>query len=734
MLQSNAPTKVPQPFAGTGTTRLPAANSAGITSPEQPSWDIGWPVITETAKAVGGIPPARKDFNGVLNFVSAALQYLQAGGSYKRDSTFSASIGGYPLGARVQAVSGPGRWISTTDNNTTDPDTGGAGWVYDNLAQDLPSTAAGKGASMVGVQDAADYYAGADVEAVLAEIAAQYYSVNLERYAALVSNSSGEARWDAAFAAAQAAAVAAKKPLYLGTGIKYFTTTWNCSANDTSKDGLVIFGAGTAFSKMVWRNTSGACLEGNGVDRLHLKDFQISGSCPVGIATGRSTVRQWGGHHWYENIRVIMNDDMTMNSGIGSIALLGIEPEESCFDACEFWANLPVIICPPNNISVRTFDTAGSLATTRTMTWTPTYTPIITTLLSNTVFHFTGGCRLVAWQPDSPPLALRSASSIELGSSFLQIRGGGSNPSGACKKNPYAIDAENVWNLRWFGTGERGTDDSMTDVGALLMGGSAENWTVSANAGTANSATLNYVPAIYVIDSTSAVHRNLDIKLRLNSNQAQYPIRFSNGSGSSIKIENSDYRISSTASIATLQQSFLYNMSNSRISLSPANATVPVVLEHKSRYRSEIQAAKTLPYATATTVATCTLPLSGISSGTLMFRNVVLNAGFLGSGSQVALMTGEFDVSWTRTAATTALTVTVTRSSFASSVKTLSSSLDISAPTISAVLSGQTSFDVQITANLSGTSASGTSTWFGADVISSASIGVGASIATVTTQ
>jgi len=154
MLQSNAPAKVPQPFAGTGTTRLPAANSAGVTSPEQPSWDIGWPVITETAKAVGGIPPARKDFNGVLNFVSSALQYLQAGGSYKRDATFSAAIGGYPIGAVVLPATGQGKWISTVDNNTTNPDAGGAGWVYDNLAQDLPSTASGKGADLVGYSTA----------------------------------------------------------------------------------------------------------------------------------------------------------------------------------------------------------------------------------------------------------------------------------------------------------------------------------------------------------------------------------------------------------------------------------------------------------------------------------------------------------------------------------------------------------------------------------------------------
>ncbi len=604
------------------------------------------------------------------------------------------------------------------------------------LAAALGSTAVGQGGALVGVPDAADNFQGTNVDAVLAEIALRAYAVQLERYSHLTTLVGAEQRWDAAFSAALTAALASKKPIYLGCNpvIKYFSNTWDLTANDTSKDGLQIFGAGMLMSKPYWRNTSGACIEVQGVDALQLRDFQVAGDCPVGIAGGRATVRQWNGNHVYERVRIIMPDNMALNGGIGSIALLGLEPEESTYHNCEFWANLPVFIGPPNQINVRTFTTAGVLTADRSITWTPTYTPILGTLLSNTIFHFTGGCRMVAWQPDSPPVVLRSASGVDLGSSFLQIRGGGLNPAKDVKKCPYAIDAENVWNLQWFGTGERGVDDPLTDVGAVLLGGSIENWTISANAGTANSATLNLVPVIYIEDATGGLHRNCDMKFRLNSFAGQYPFGFSNATGTSIKTENCTYRISTTASLSTIPQPLLYNMSGSRIHLSPVNATVPVVLDKPLRYKSILQAAKDLPHTVATTVATCVLPVTGMSAGTLQFRNVVMTAGYLNSGPQIALITGEFDVSWTRTAATSGLAATITRSSFSSSVKTAIASLDIAAPTITTLLSGQASFQVQVLANLSGTSATGTATWFSADVICSASLGISASTATVTTQ
>lgn len=129
MQQSNAPAKIPTAFAASGTKRVPAATSGGIATPEQPSWDVGWPSITETDPLLGGIPPGRQDFNGLGFALSGPAQWAQAGGGYAYDSAFSASIGGYPKGAELLTADGLGTWRSVVDNNTTNPDAGGAGWV-----------------------------------------------------------------------------------------------------------------------------------------------------------------------------------------------------------------------------------------------------------------------------------------------------------------------------------------------------------------------------------------------------------------------------------------------------------------------------------------------------------------------------------------------------------------------------------------------------------------------------
>lgn len=129
MQASNAPSKSPVPFAESGSKNtIPVASQIGIT-PGLASFTDGFPPLTMTPLAAGGIPPRGQDFNGILYFLSAATRWQQAGGSYSFDSTFAAAIGGYPKGAVLLAADGQGFWISTVDSNTANPDTGGAGWA-----------------------------------------------------------------------------------------------------------------------------------------------------------------------------------------------------------------------------------------------------------------------------------------------------------------------------------------------------------------------------------------------------------------------------------------------------------------------------------------------------------------------------------------------------------------------------------------------------------------------------
>lgn len=134
MQSSNAPTKIAVPFANTSGARraIPAASQIGIT-PGAASLTDGFPPLTRTARLIGGVPPSGLDMNGVLYLLSASDQWGQAGGQPTYDSTFSTAIGGYPLGAVLKSTDGLTWWRCTAENNTSNPDAGGAGWVSDTV-------------------------------------------------------------------------------------------------------------------------------------------------------------------------------------------------------------------------------------------------------------------------------------------------------------------------------------------------------------------------------------------------------------------------------------------------------------------------------------------------------------------------------------------------------------------------------------------------------------------------
>jgi hypothetical protein len=74
--------------------------------------------------------PDGRDFNGILNMMSAWNWWQAAGGPVPWDSSFSTAIGGYPKGAVVASATTFGIfWLNSVENNTSNPDAGGAGWT-----------------------------------------------------------------------------------------------------------------------------------------------------------------------------------------------------------------------------------------------------------------------------------------------------------------------------------------------------------------------------------------------------------------------------------------------------------------------------------------------------------------------------------------------------------------------------------------------------------------------------
>lgn len=132
-MQSTAiPTRIQLPFAasagGTLSRVVPVPSQIGVQDGAA-SFTTGFPPLNFQPVASGGVPPFGADFNGLMNVVTAWSRWQAAGAPIPWNSAFSAAIGGYPLGAVVASATTFGiLWISTVEDNTSNPDAGGANW------------------------------------------------------------------------------------------------------------------------------------------------------------------------------------------------------------------------------------------------------------------------------------------------------------------------------------------------------------------------------------------------------------------------------------------------------------------------------------------------------------------------------------------------------------------------------------------------------------------------------
>ena len=134
MQDTDSPTKIPLQWAASAggayiTYPVPTPSQIGITNGAA-SWTDGFPPNNFIPLGSGGAGPFGKDFNGMLRQTTAGVQWLQAGGPIQHDATFSTEIGGYPRGAVLSSDATLGKfWISTVDNNSSDPDAAGPNWA-----------------------------------------------------------------------------------------------------------------------------------------------------------------------------------------------------------------------------------------------------------------------------------------------------------------------------------------------------------------------------------------------------------------------------------------------------------------------------------------------------------------------------------------------------------------------------------------------------------------------------
>lgn len=134
MLRSGTPTRIQLPWGtnagGSYIRTVPNASQIGIQDGAASYFD-GFPPLSMTPIAGGGKWPFGQDFNGALNQITAWIRWQAAGAPVIYDSSFATGgyTGGYPSGCILQSSGAIGSyWVNLVDNNTTNPDTGGANW------------------------------------------------------------------------------------------------------------------------------------------------------------------------------------------------------------------------------------------------------------------------------------------------------------------------------------------------------------------------------------------------------------------------------------------------------------------------------------------------------------------------------------------------------------------------------------------------------------------------------
>lgn len=126
MKKSDSPKKQPVVFASSG-WKEPILD----TTPEgdsTASYKDGFPPVTMTPIADGGIPPKGGNTNQILYELSALARWYSAGMPAQYDADFADKIGGYPKNAIVQGNDGI-LYVSSIDDNTEPPASDATNWT-----------------------------------------------------------------------------------------------------------------------------------------------------------------------------------------------------------------------------------------------------------------------------------------------------------------------------------------------------------------------------------------------------------------------------------------------------------------------------------------------------------------------------------------------------------------------------------------------------------------------------
>jgi hypothetical protein len=186
----------------------------------------------------------------------------------------------------------------------------------------------------------------------------------------------------------------------------------------------------TYGTKLVGQTNGKAFIEIIDNDNIQIENLTLKNSSTtpstVGIyqarRTGGTSPAGWTGNCLFTNVTIVFsNDGITQNNNFGTIGIINVAGEETTYDRCEVWANLPLILTWAN--SVKKSVSALTATTYDTFAYNPYWATQadITTGASNTVFR-TKNCRFIAKGYNSPIVLTQEIGSLYMYGDFLQKR------------------------------------------------------------------------------------------------------------------------------------------------------------------------------------------------------------------------------------------------------------------------------------------------------------------------
>lgn len=363
------------------------------------------------------------------------------------------------------------------------------------------------------------------------------------------------------------------RAVFFPAGEYLITSPLNLTADDgtINRRGIRLFGQVSGSgdyvygTKIVGKTNGKAIIEIVDNDNFQIENLTLTNASTDGSTVGIYQARRtggtnpslWCGNCYFNNVTILFtNDTITQNNNFGTIGIINVSGEETTYDRCEVWANLPFVLSWSNTI--RKSVDAMTATTYDTFEYDPVHATQsdITEGFSNTVFRTTN-CRFIAKGYSAPIVLLNEVGSYFSSGDFLQKRSASVGSDGT---NGVAYEFWNAFQINL----ESVTESVSTPILIHRAIGSLQ----ASIRGAVGSAPGSLALIHFGIDAPSFVFENSEVDIDYVGSISNGFISYTTPSGvgaeepAQVTLKNSRFNINKPISSASVDSKILYKSQN----------------------------------------------------------------------------------------------------------------------------------------------------------------------------